>query len=325
MGVAFVFPGQGSQQIGMGKFLLENFPKARQVFEEASDALSFDLKKLCLEGPEDVLTLTENTQPALLTNSLATWACLSQEVDLKPAFAAGHSVGEYPALVAAGAMKLSEAARAVRARGQAMQRAVPEGVGGMCAVLGATDEYVTELCKWALTRHEGRVVLEPANFNAPGQVVVSGHLEVLEDLRLSAKEAPIPNAPTKLRIIPLKVSAPFHCSLMQPAQDEMRDVLEECSFSAPKFPVVQNVVATPVDNPEWHKLHLIQQMTGSVRWTESVRRLYQDGVTTFVELGSGKVLTGLGKKILEGSPAEFLSTTDAEDFKTTVANLQNAN
>lgn len=323
MAVSIVFPGQGSQHVGMGKYLLEDFPAARQVLEEASDATGLNLKKLCLEGPESELKLTEFTQPALLAISVATFRCLAAESGLKPLLAAGHSVGEYAALVAADVLTLAEGARATRERGAAMQRSVPEGAGGMLAVLGSTDEYVRQLCGWVLSRHPGKV-LEPANFNSPGQVVVSGHSECLEDMRASYKEAGLENTPAKLRLIPLKVSAPFHCALMQEAQDVMRDVLEECAFSTPLFPVVQNVVAESVDNTEWLKLNLIQQVTGSVRWTESVEHMNQKGVKAFVELGSGKVLTGLGKKILGEGEHQFFSTADKEDFRATLDFLQKA-
>jgi [acyl-carrier-protein] S-malonyltransferase len=321
MKIAAVFPGQGSQYVGMGKYLFDNFTSVKQLFEEASDAVKINLAKLCFEGPESDLTLTENTQPALVTVSVATFRCLQEETGWTPSYAAGHSVGEYSAVVAAGGMEFSHAVRAVRERGMAMQKAVPQGVGGMMAVMGATDDYVKNLCQWFTSRHPQKTV-EPANFNSPGQVVISGHMECLEDLRENYKQAPVEPVPAKLRLIPLKVSAPFHCSLMDPAQETMRDVLEEMGFRQPKFPIVQNVVAEPVESAEWLKLNLVKQVTGSVRWTESVQKLSALGVNGFVEAGPGKVLTGLGKKILGDEGFDYFSSHDGEDFKATLADLQ---
>ncbi len=291
-----LFPGQGSQAVGMGKFLFENFPSARQLFEEASDTLKVDFKKLCFDGPDADLNLTENTQPALLLVSTATFNVAQEISNVKIVAGAGHSVGEYAAVVASGALKFTDALRAVRIRGQEMQKAVPVGQGGMCAVIGLTDEQVEKLCKW--TEHQsGYRPIQAANFNAPGQVVISGHgkgiawLQANPPTDLFAPETP------KLRLIPLKVSAPFHCVLMKPAEEVMAIVLNDTQFSNASWPVVQNLSATETTEPQRLRNELIGQISGSVKWTQCMQRLAALGVTNFVELGSGKVLTGLAKKI----------------------------
>lgn len=309
-----LFPGQGSQQIGMGKFLVENFSIARERFEEASDILNQDFKKLCFEGPESDLTLTENTQPALLVTSMATYQVVREVTDLPVVAGAGHSIGEYAALVASGALRFADAVKAVRRRGQAMQRAVPIGQGAMCAVIGLSDAQTEMLCQW-VEAQSGEGPLQPANFNAPGQVVVSGSAKAIDWLRANFSiEIFAPDAP-KVRLIPLNVSAPFHCRLMQPAEDEMRAVLTDIPFSAASWPVVQNFSATETTDPARLRTELIAQVSGAVKWTQCMRRLHALGVRRAVEFGSGKVLSGLAKKIDSGS-VTTLNINSLEDLKT---------
>lgn len=293
------FPGQGSQSIGMGKFLFEQFPLAKQRFEEAGDTLKMDFKKLCFEGPESELSMTANAQPALLVVSTACYDILSQNTGIKIQGGSGHSAGEYSALVSAGVLKFSDALRAVRIRGQSMQRAVPLGEGGMLAVLGLQDSQVRELCQWAEESSDWRP-LETANFNSPGQVVISGSTIAIAWLmqNLSSpnlKEA-FPDFP-KIKAIPLKVSAPFHCSLMKPAEEEMRRVLAPIHFAEAKWRVVQNYSGKVIIDPSKIREHLVKQITGPVLWTACVQRLLRMGCDNFIEFGSGKVLTGLAKKI----------------------------
>lgn len=308
-----LFPGQGSQSVGMGKFLFENFKSTREIFEEAGDTLKTDFKKLCFEGPESDLGLTENTQPALLLVSTATFRVVSETTSLALTAGAGHSVGEYAALVAAGTLKFSDAMRAVRTRGQEMQRAVPIGQGSMCAVIGLTDEQTEKLCKWVETQ-SGHKPLSPANFNAPGQVVVSGSAKAIEWLLANPpKDLFAPESP-KLRLIPLKVSAPFHCSLMKPAEEAMGIVLNETKFLHAKWPVVQNLSATESSQPERLKTELIGQVTGPVKWTQCMQRLTHLGVQRTIEFGSGKVLAGLSKKI-DSNAAPTLNVNSLDDLK----------
>lgn len=309
-----LFPGQGSQSVGMGKFLFENFQSTRQLFEEASDTLKTDFKKLCFDGPEADLGLTENTQPALLLVSTATFRVVNETTGLKITAGAGHSVGEYAALVATETLKFADAMRAVRTRGQEMQRAVPVGQGGMCAVIGLTDEQIEKLCKWVETQ-SGHKPLSPANFNAPGQVVVSGSAKAIEWLQANPpKDLFAPETP-RLKLIPLKVSAPFHCALMQPAEEAMRIVLTETPFAKAKWPVVQNLSATESVEPERLRKELVGQVTGAVRWTQCMHRLTQLGVTRSVEFGSGKVLSGLAKKIDSSGLATF-NINSLDELKT---------
>ena len=288
--VAFVFPGQGSQYVGMGKALAEAFPEARAVFEAADDALTEKLSTLCFEGPEDALKLTANTQPAILTVSIAAHAVFTKRFSTAPAFVAGHSLGEYSALVAAGAMSLADAVRAVRARGTFMQEAVPAGVGAMSAVLGLAPEKVAELCREAA---QGEIV-SCANFNEPSQTVIAGHAAAVERAGVLLKAA------GAKRVLPLPVSAPFHCELMSPVVPRLDEVLSKITFKAPTVPVVTNVEATPNADPSKVKALLLRQVTGSVRWIECVQALEQAGVTKIVELGPGKVLSGLVKRIAKG-------------------------
>lgn len=288
--VAFVFPGQGSQYVGMGKALAEVFPEAKAVFDAADDALGEKLSTLCFEGPEDALKLTANTQPAILTVSVAAHAVFSKRFATAPAFVAGHSLGEYSALVAAGAMSLADGVRSVRARGTFMQEAVPAGVGAMSAVLGLAPEKVKELCEQA---GQGEIV-SCANFNEPAQTVIAGHAKAVE------RAGELIKAAGAKRVLPLPVSAPFHCALMSPVVPRLDEVLSRVAFKVPSAPVVTNVEATPNADPSKVKELLLRQVTGSVRWIECVQALEKAGVTKVVELGPGKVLCGLVKRISKG-------------------------
>jgi [acyl-carrier-protein] S-malonyltransferase len=287
MSIAFVFPGQGSQAVGMGKALCEAFPEARAVFDAADDALGEKLSSLCFEGPDDALKLTANTQPAILTVSVAAHAVFSKRCPTPPAFVAGHSLGEYSALVAAGAMSLPDAVRSVRARGTFMQEAVPAGEGAMAAVLGLAGERVAEICREVA---QGEVVA-PANFNEPGQTVIAGHAGAVARATEALKAA------GAKRVVPLPVSAPFHCALMQPVVPRLDQVLSKVQFKAPVCPVVTNVEAKPNADAARIKELLLQQVTASVRWIEGVQAMEQAGVKQIVELGPGKVLCGLIKRI----------------------------
>ena len=283
---AFLFPGQGSQTVGMGKDLFERFPVARETFDQADEALGKKLSQLCFEGPEDQLRLTENTQPAILTVSVAAWRVL-EEKGIKPGFVAGHSLGEYSAHVAAGTVNFSDAVRTVRNRGKYMQEAVPVGTGAMAAILGMSLDAVGAICGDAA---QGEVC-EPANINSPDQIVISGHAAAVERAVKLAQER------GAKRAILLPVSAPFHCSLMKPAQEKLAVDLQKLQFAAPKIPVVCNVYATPVEDGESSREALIRQVTGSVNWSDSMRLLIERGVQTFVEVGPGKVLCGLMRQI----------------------------
>ena len=293
--IGLVFPGQGSQFVGMGKFLYENFPVAKHTFEEASDTLSLNFKKLCFEGPESDLTLTSNTQPALLVASIALDRVLKKVIPLKPRLAAGHSLGEYSALVSAEAISFLEALRAVRLRGEFMQDAVPVGNGAMLVVMGLNPDEVITLCEW-VCRESALGPLSPANYNAPGQIVISGTSAATEWLKtnFSAERSGINSRP---KFIALKVSAPFHCSLMKPAQDKMGPVLQNMSFSEPIFPIVQNVTALATDLPQELRKNLIAQVSAPVKWMQSVAVMADAQITKLIEVGPGKVLAGLVKKI----------------------------
>lgn len=288
--VAFIFPGQGSQYVGMGKALADAFPEARAVFQAADDALGEKLSTLCFEGPEDALRLTANTQPAILTVSVAAHAVFSRRAAAAPAFVAGHSLGEYSALVAAGAMGLGDAVRSVRARGTFMQEAVPAGVGAMAAVLGLAPDKVRECCQQAA---QGEVVA-PANYNEPAQTVIAGAAKAVE------RAGELLKAAGAKRVVPLPVSAPFHCALMAPVVPRLEQVLSRVSFKAPSVPVVTNVEAAPNADPARIMPLLLAQVVGSVRWVECVQALEQAGVTKVVELGPGKVLCGLVRRIARG-------------------------
>jgi len=284
--IAFLFPGQGSQTVGMGKDLADHHPVARQTFEEADEALGYKLSRLCFEGPEEQLRLTEITQPAMLTASVAAWRVL-REQGLRPAFVAGHSLGEYSAHVAAGTLGFRDAVRTVRSRGKYMQEAVPVGVGAMAAILGMALEEVSGVCADA-ARGE---VCEPANINSPEQIVISGNIEAVERAAQLARDR------GAKRAVMLPVSAPFHCSLMQPAQDRLASDLETLAFHTPSVPVVSNVDAALIDQADPGRDALVRQVTGSVKWEQSMRLLIAQGVELSVEVGPGKVLCGLMRQI----------------------------
>lgn len=290
MARAFVFPGQGSQAVGMGKDLGEAYAVARAVYQEVDDALGQNLSGLMFEGPSDDLTLTENAQPALMAVSMAVIRVLeSQGFDLKTAgqFVAGHSLGEYSALCAAGALSVADTARLLKVRGRAMQKAVPVGEGAMAALLGLDLEQAQEI---AAAAAQGEVC-QAANDNAPGQVVVSGAKAAVERaIALAAEKG-------AKRSVLLPVSAPFHCALMQPAADAMAEALAGVTIAAPVIPVVANVTASAVTAPEDIRRLLVEQVTGAVRWRESVLYMKAQGITTLVECGAGKVLSGLAKRI----------------------------
>ena len=287
--IAFVFPGQGAQKVGMGKSLAENFQVCRDTFREADDALGESLSGLCFEGPEERLLLTENTQPAILAMSVAVLR-LVESRGVRASFAAGHSLGEYSAHVAAGTLFFADALRTVRARGQYMQEAVPVGVGAMAAILGLDAAGVTQACLETVAEMPGQVV-SPANLNAPGQVVIAGHAAAVARAGERAK------ALGARRAIPLAVSAPFHCALMKPAETRLAPELLALAANDPRIPVVANVDAQPKLDAGSSVDALIAQVSAPVRWEEVVRRLVADGARTFVEIGPGAVLAGLIKKI----------------------------
>ena len=310
MAVAFVCPGQGSQTVGMGKALADTFAPARQVFAEVDEALGESLSKVIFEGPQDTLTLTQNAQPALMAVSLAVMGVLQAEVglDLKrdAKFVAGHSLGEYSALAAAGAFSIADAARLLRTRGQAMQKAVPVGVGAMAALLGLDYDAATAVAAEAA---QGEVC-QAANDNGAGQVVVSGHKTAVE------RAVEIAKAKGAKRAMLLPVSAPFHCALMQPAADVMAEALSKVAVNAPAVPVVSNVKASALSDPGEIVKALVAQVTGTVRWRELVAYMAQQGVTTFYEIGAGKVLSGLIKRIADGTNATPIGMpAEVEAFK----------
>ncbi len=295
--IAFIYPGQGSQKVGMGRALAEAYPECRSVFEEADAALGFPLSQLCFEGPEDQLVLTENTQPAILTVSIAATRLLELR-GIRPAIVAGHSLGEYSAHVAAGTFGFADAVRVVRRRGQYMQEAVPVGTGAMAAVLGLAPEEVAAACEEAA---EGEVVA-PANLNAPGQVVIAGTAAAVQRAGERAR------ARGARRVIPLPVSAPFHCALMQPAQDRLAPDLRAMAVSAPRVPVVANVDAEPRTDGPGAIEALVRQVSAPVRWEDVVGRLASAGVRAYVEVGPGTVLSGLVRKIQRDARVASLET-----------------
>jgi [acyl-carrier-protein] S-malonyltransferase len=309
MSRAFVFPGQGSQAVGMGSDLAKAFATARDVFQEVDEALKQNLSKLMREGPEADLVLTENAQPALMAVSVAVARILEKDggraLSAMASHVAGHSLGEYSALAATGALKLADAARLLKLRGQSMQKAVPVGVGAMAALLGIELEPAQEACKEAA---QGEIVAV-ANDNGGGQVVVSGHKAAVERTIETAK----PRGAKRGMLLP--VSAPFHCALMQPAADAMREALGKVTLETPRVPLVANVLASEVTNPEAIKQRLVEQVTAMVRWRESVQYMKAQGVDTLVECGTGKVLSGLVKRIDREMTGLALNTpADIEAF-----------
>src|SRR5215469_9872573 len=310
MSLAFIFPGQGSQAVGMGQELAGAFAAAREVLEEVDDALGEPLSRLMREGPIETLTLTENAQPALMAVSLAVMRALDREFGVsveRAKFVAGHSLGEYSALCAAGAISLADAARLLRRRGQAMQRAVPVGEGAMAALIGPKTDVALAEAAAAAGAEVG--VCAVANDNNAGNVVISGTAAAVARATEKAKEL-------GARAIPVNVSAPFHCPLMQPAADEMAEALAEVAIRAPKAFLVANVTARPTNDPKTIRRQLVEQVTGRVRWRESVDWLAgEGGVTRFAEVGSGKVLTGMIKRIAPDAEAVALNVpADLEAF-----------
>jgi [acyl-carrier-protein] S-malonyltransferase len=313
MATALIFPGQGSQTVGMGKALFDAVPAARAVFEEVDEALGDRLSSIIFEGPETELTATRNAQPALMAVSLAVLRALEAEgisVKANAAFVAGHSLGEYSALAAAGSFSIGDTARLLRTRGEAMQKAVPVGVGAMAALLGMDLAAAEEVAREAATADE---VCEVANDNAPGQVVVSGHKAAVE------RATEIAKGKGARRAMMLSVSAPFHCALMEPAAEVMANALAGAKIHPPAVPIVVNVSARPLSDPTKIRQRLVEQITGTVRWRESIAWLGENGVTHFVEVGAGKVLAGLCKRIVPEAKAVSVGTPD--DVKTLAAEL----
>ncbi len=285
--IAYVFPGQGSQVVGMGKDLADNFPVAKQIFEEADEALGFSLSEMCFSGTVEDLALTENTQPAILTTSVAAFRVMESEGLRMPDFVAGHSLGEYSALVAANAMPFSDAVKTVRKRGKYMQEAVPVGVGAMAAILGLDLQTVEETCVEVAQVQ----ICSPANINSPSQIVIAGNAEAVD------RACELLKAKGAKRAIKLNVSAPFHCALMMPAQEKLAADLQQISYGNLRFPIVQNVDAQPNRDSEKVCDALTKQVSSPVRWLQSVEFLVKNGVETFVEVGAGKILSGLVRQI----------------------------
>ena len=308
MTLALMFPGQGSQKVGMGRALFDAVPECRAVFEEADEALGFALSRLCFEGPEDQLQLTANTQPAILATSVAAQRALVAR-GVRPDWVAGHSLGEYSALVAAGVLTLRDAVVAVRRRGQYMQEAVPVGVGAMAAILALDLPAIEQACREAA---QGEVVA-PANVNSPGQVVIAGHAAAVDRASELCKKA------GAKRAIRLPVSAPFHCALMMPAQTRLAADLARLPFAEPAVPLVNNVDADVVRSADQCRDGLVRQVSGTVRWQEAVERLFREGATTFVEVGPGTVLAGLVKKIDRN--VHVLGVEDPASLEATAAAL----
>ena len=305
--IAFVFPGQGSQTVGMGKDLMERYPVARKTFEEADEALGFSISKMCFEGPEADLRLTFNTQPAILTVSVAAYRVLAEH-GLQPVVAAGHSLGEYSALVASGALAFADAVRLVRKRGQFMQEAVPVGEGGMAAIMGLDSDAIVSICQ--KVEAESGFAVQAVNFNCPGQIAIAGAAKGVEAAITALKEA------GAKRAVSLPVSAPFHSTLMKPAAERLAAALAEIQIGQAAFPVISNVSAKPVTDGDTIRQLLVAQAASPVRWIESVEQMGRLGCDLFVEIGPGKVLTGFTKKILK--EAETLNVEDLPSLEKTL-------
>lgn len=308
--VAFVFPGQGSQTLGMGEFLYKEFKICRDLFDEGSEAIGIDLKTLCFTSSDAELALTENTQPALLTVSTATARVLQDEFGIKPDITAGHSIGEYASFVLGSVISYSDAMKAVRLRGQAMQSAVPVGLGGMVATLGLNEEQVQFLCRW-VEEQSGFKPLSPANFNCDGQIVISGNAKALAWLKDNFKPEVLPGETKRVKLIPLQVSAPFHCEMMKPAQEKMAAFFETIAIKNSTLPIIQNIHAQPETDAAILKKNIILQVSGAVKWTQTMQQLKDMTVSNVIECGNGAVLKGLFKK----SDAEFFKvySTNSQD------------
>ncbi|MBC8029450.1 MAG: ACP S-malonyltransferase [Pyrinomonadaceae bacterium] len=309
MTLAYIFPGQGSQHPGMGKNLVENFPVAARIFEELNDALHFSVSRLCFEGSPEELQLTENTQPAILAVSVVVLRVLESEGFPTPDYVAGHSLGEYSALVGAQSLSRTDAIRTVRARGRYMQEAVPPGVGAMAAVIGAELKDIEAVCVEASQKQ----VCAPANINSPSQVVIAGHTEAID------RASELLKTRGAKRVLKLNVSAPFHCSLMMPAQDRLAEDLEALALDELKVPVVTNVDAAAITSPAEARDALVRQVSSPVRWLQSIELLIREGVDTFVEVGPGKVLTGLMRQI--SREVKCFNVEDTASLKSAAANL----
>lgn len=299
MSVAVVFPGQGSQFVGMGKDFYEKFDSVKEFYSKADNALGYSLSEIMFAGPENDLKLTQNTQPALVTMSASIWSLIKEKV--QPSFFAGHSLGEYSAVYAAGGLSFEETVKAVNNRGKFMQSAVPVGAGAMSAVLGLDEETVCKVCAGI---SKAGYIVEPANFNCPGQVVIAGSADAV-----AAAGEELKNAGAK-RVVPLPVSAPFHCSLMQPAKNAMEEYLNKLTINDLNTPVMNNIDAAVEKTGQDVKNALIRQVAGTVKWTQSVENMIAAGVTTFIEVGAGTVLTGLIKKINKTVETINISTVD---------------
>ncbi|ERI92184.1 [acyl-carrier-protein] S-malonyltransferase [Clostridiales bacterium oral taxon 876 str. F0540] len=305
--IAFIFAGQGAQYAGMGKELADNIEASKKVFEEADKALGFEISKLCFEGPKENLDKTENTQPAVLTTSIAALKAL-EEKGIKPDFTAGLSLGEYSALVCSGVLNFSDAVKLVRKRGRFMQEAVPEGVGTMAAILGLSSEDVREICREASSLG----IVEPANFNCPGQIVIGGEIEAVKSASEKAKEK-------GAKVMPLSVSAPFHTSMLKPAADKLEEELKSIELLSINTPIITNVTADYVGSKEEVKELLKKQVMSSVLWENTIKRMLEDGVDTFIELGPGKVLSGFVKKI--DRKVTVLNIEDLRSLEKTIETL----